>query len=155
MEASEFAELLKRNDLVGEESQLKNSPPIFWESPYPPFHFEGPMPEIGLLRKLSWPNPSIASFAAGPEQEQLPLSDPYTQFKAWAAKLRDGDDRNLGRLGLPPADDIKRLAEDPQVHAFILPKASVDRLRALLDDPQVRSVNVADVAFDLGRSELQ
>jgi hypothetical protein len=76
------------------------------------------------------------------------LADPATM-------LRDGDDRNLGRLGLPPADEIKTLAADPKVHAFILAKASMERLRALLDDPAVRSVNVGDVAFDLGHPDIE
>jgi hypothetical protein len=41
------------------------------------------------------------------------------------------------------------------VHAFILAKASMERLRALLDDPAVRSVNVGDVAFDLGHPDFE
>ena len=147
--APEFAELLRRIDVPS----LSSSPPIFLESPYPPFDTDGPMPEIGPRRKLAWPNPQIASAAAG--EGQLEASDPLTQFKAWAAMLRDGDDRNLGRLGLRPADEIKTLATDPKVHAFILTKASVEKLRALLDDPAVRSVNVADVAFDLGHSDIE
>jgi hypothetical protein len=147
--APEFAELLQPAGVPS----LSSSPPIFLESPYPPFATDRAMPEIGPPRKLAWPNPQIASSAAG--EGQLEASDPLTQFKAWAAMLRDGDDRNLGRLGLPPAAKIKTLAADPKVHAFILAKASVERLRALLDDPAVRSVNVADVAFDLGHPDIE
>jgi hypothetical protein len=127
---------------------LHNSSPVFLEPPYPPFRTEGPDPEIGFARKLAWPNPTIASHTAA--EGDLAPADPLTQFKAWATKLEDGDDRNLGRLGLPPAREIKKLAATPRIHGFILPKASTETLRALLDDQETRSVKIADVAFDLG-----
>jgi hypothetical protein len=117
---------------------------VFLEPPYPPFHIEGFDPELGPARKLAWPNPTIASNTAA--EGDLASADPLTQFKAWATKLEDGDDRNLGRLGLPPASEIKKLAVSPQIHGFILPKASTEILRALLDDQGIRSVKIADVA---------
>ena len=104
--------------------------------------------------KLAWPNPQIASSATAAE-DPLPLADPLTQFKTWANMLRDGDDENLERLNLPPADSIKRLAENPKVHGFLLERATVARLEGLLDDPGIRSVNVADVAFDLSQSQAE
>jgi hypothetical protein len=146
--AADFADLLARGHVPTSTPGLRNSPPIFLESPYPPFHIGGPDPELGPLRKLAWPNPTIASATAA--DGDLAPADPLTQFKAWAAKLDDGDNRNLGRLGLPPASRIKTLAADAKVHGFILTKASVKTLRALLDDPGTRSVKIADVAFDLG-----
>jgi hypothetical protein len=143
---SEFRQLLERTaSLTPGVPTSATYPPIFLESPY-----EAP---VGPRRRLGWPNPETASAAAG--EGQLEVSDPLTQFKAWAAMLGDGDDRNLERLGLPPADEIKKLAAEPKVHAFILAKASVETLRALLNDPAVRSVNVADVAFDLGHPDIE
>jgi hypothetical protein len=146
--AAEFADVLERTGVPGGAPALHNSPPVFLEPPYPPFHIEGPNPELGPARKLAWPNPSIASNAAA--EGEIRPADPLTQFKTWAAKLDDGDDRNLGRLGLPPAAQIKKLARDPKVHGFILASAATATLRALLDDQAVRSVKLADVAFDLG-----
>lgn len=146
--APAFADLLARTGVPSGTPGLHNSPPIFLEAPYPAFHIDGPDPELGPARKLAWPNPTIASDTAA--EGDLAPSDPLTQFKAWAAKLEDGDNRNLGRLGLPPASRIKALAADPKVHGFILPKASIETLRALLDDPGIRTVKIADVAFDLG-----
>lgn len=143
--APEFGKLLQRAGLAPGVPPSGSFPPVFLESPY--------APPVGPTRQLGWPNPEIASSPAwGGGQPEA--ADPLTQFKAWAATLRDGDDRNLDRLGLPPADEIKTLAADPKVH-FILAKASVERLRALLDDPAVRSVNVADIAFDLGHPEFE
>jgi hypothetical protein len=139
MTAPEFAELLARANVpVG--PSLHNSPPVFLESPYDP--------ELGPARKLAWPNPTIASHTAA--EGDLAPADPLTQFKTWATKLDDGDDRNLGRLGLPTESEIKELAANPRIHGFILPKASTEILQALLDDQETRSVKIADVAFDLG-----
>jgi hypothetical protein len=146
--AAEFAELLARAGVPVGTPGLHNSPPVFLESPYAPFHIEGRNPEIGFARKLAWPNPTIASHTAA--EGDLAAADPLTQFKAWAAKLEGGDDRNLGRLGLPPASEIKKLAANPRIHGFILAKASTETLLALLDDQGTRSVKIADVAFDLG-----
>jgi hypothetical protein len=148
LDAPQFADLLQRARVPFATPGLRNSPPVFLEPPYPPFHSEGPDPELRPARKLAWPNPTIASHTAA--EGELAPADPLTQFKAWAAKLDDGDNRNLGRLGLPPADEIKKLAADPKVHGFILPTASIERLSALLRDPAVRSVKAVDVAFDLG-----
>jgi hypothetical protein len=140
--ADEVTELLQRTG-----SWPGSFPPVYLESLYSP-------PREFPPSKLGWPNPSIASSEAWGDSH-LELADPLTQFKAWAAMLNDGDDRNLDRLGLPPAEEIKKLAVDPKVHGFILPKASLEELRALLDDPAVRSVNVADVAFDLGNPHIE
>ena len=138
----EFGELLERTG-----SWPGSFPPVYLESLYSqPVEFPP--------SKLGWPNPGIASSEAWGDSH-LEVADQLTQFKAWAAMLDDGDNRNLERLGLPPADEIKKLAVDPKVHAFILPKASVEELRALLDDPAVLSVNVADVAFDLGHPDIE
>src|SRR5215213_6025988 len=110
------------------------------------------MPELGPPRKLTWPEPSVASGALGGSGA---TADSLTQFQEWAAELRDSDDRNLGRLGLRPAEEIKKLSENPKVHGFILDRASVEQLNGFLYDSGVRSVNVADVAFDLGTSETE
>jgi hypothetical protein len=149
--SQQFEEVLERNGIT-DAPLSRSSPPIYLESPYPPFHIDGnrPMPEIGPARKLAWPDSSTAaSEALG---SPVPNADPLTQFQDWAAELDDGDDRNLGRLRLPTADEIKRLAENPRVYAFILDRASIQQLRSFLDDAAVRSVNVADVAFDLDAS---
>jgi hypothetical protein len=152
LESSGFEGLLKRSGLAIEGPGLLASPPIFLEPPYPRFETEGPEPEIGSRRQLAWPNPFIAASAAA--QGEIPLADPLTQFQTWAAMLENGDNRNLGRLGLPAASQIKTLAANPEVHGFILAEATVESLRVLLDDPSVRSVNVADAAFDLGRTDI-
>jgi hypothetical protein len=153
MGASEFAALLRAHDVPSGEPELHNSPPVFLQDPYPPVNDDAAVTDQGYVVKLAWPNPWIASSASGTEDRRVPLADPLTQFTAWAGMLRDGDNGNLERLNLPPADYIKGLAGNPQVHGFLLKRATVDRLQGLLDDPRIRSVNVADVAFDLSQSQ--
>jgi hypothetical protein len=153
MGAPEFAELLRAHGIPSGEPELHNSPPVFLEEPYLRFDEDAASADQWYLARLTWPNPNIASAATGTEERLLPGADPLTQFKAWASMLRDSDDGNLERLNLPPADAIKGLAENPQVHGFLLERGTVDRLEELLDDPRIRSVNVADVAFDLGQSQ--
>jgi hypothetical protein len=86
---------------------------------------------------LSWPEPSIAG------------------FQRWAAMLRPSDDPNLAELGLPSATGIQRIAGSARIHGFITRPLSIDELLELLHDPAVRSVNVADVAFDLDPTHVE
>jgi hypothetical protein len=79
---------------------------------------------------VSWPNPMVEDYAR------------------WARKLGSGDDDALRALGLPRASALRALADRPQIRAYIVERASVQQLRALLADRRVRSVNVADVGFD-------
>ncbi len=62
---------------------------------------------------------------------------------------RARDDHNLAELGLPHAATIKRIAASGRIYGFIAERRSVADLRSLLDDPAVRSVGLADEAFDL------
>lgn len=149
LDAPEFAELLRAHGVPSGEPELRDSPPVFLEAPY------GFDPAAGHLSKLTWPNPHIATSASGIEDALVPLADPLTQFESWAGLLEDGDDGNLDRLGLPPAQHIKRVAESARAHGFLFERATVEQLEGLLDDPLVRSVNVADVAFDLRQGQFE
>ncbi|GLW12978.1 hypothetical protein Misp01_81060 [Microtetraspora sp. NBRC 13810] len=69
-------------------------------------------------------------------------------FRRWVGDLRDHDAVNLDKFGL----DLKLLrksAADGLAYAYITQRARVSDLRALIDDPQVRAIRVADVAYDL------
>jgi hypothetical protein len=153
MSALEFAALLRAHDVPSGEPELHNSPPVFLEDPYPPVNDDAAVADHGYVVKLAWPNPWIAATASGTDDRGVALADPLTQFTTWARMLRERDNGNLERLDLPPAGYIKRLAENPQVHGFLLKRATIDRLQGFLDDPRIRSVNVADVAFDLSQSQ--
>ena len=81
--------------------------------------------------RVSWPNPAIAG------------------FQAWVKTLRASDDEVLDRLGLPPVGELRRIAETPRIHGFVLDQATPARLRAFEADSAVESVAVGDVAFNL------
>jgi hypothetical protein len=82
---------------------------------------------------VSWPNPDIAAYGR------------------WVRLLTPDDDEALGTLGAPSVADLRAAARDPRVHAFVIDSATVGQVRDLLADPQVRSINVADVGFDGAR----
>jgi len=122
--------------------------------PRPPVFFE-PLYDSGRLfasrdsgEPLTWPTPRTAG-GPGWGGKRLPEADSVTQFKQWARMLHDGDDGNLGRLGLPSSEQIKRVASQGRIYGFILQQTSLKTLQRLLADPNIRSVNIADVAFSL------
>jgi hypothetical protein len=80
--------------------------------------------------RVSWPSTDLASYVR------------------WADGLSSDDDETLQKLGAAPAGVLRDIATDPRIHAFVLGRATPAELRALLADPGVRSVNVADVGFD-------
>jgi hypothetical protein len=143
-----FRRLLGRHGYM----TLLDVPPIFLESPY-----LRRSSDYGPGSPLTWPGPvdtphelgdsdvsTAGSGLIGPEDVNS-----LAQFRAWARELRPSDDRNLGVVGLPSAEEIKAVAANARVHGFIAERASVTRLRRLLADREVASVNVADAAFDL------
>lgn len=82
---------------------------------------------------ISWPNSNIA------------------ELRAWAASLDLSDDRHLDAVGLAPSADIKQVADEGRIYAFVAPRIPLALLRTLLGNTAVRSVNVLDVAFDTSR----
>ena len=137
-------------------------PPIFLEPVYRP-RADDAAP--GWVLPLSWPEPHSFPMVA-PEGETTgettregivfarTLGDAddesLREFAAWAQTLEQEDERDLRMLGLPSLRTIRNVARDPRVHGFVLERAPLAEVRAYLDDPQVRSVKVVDVAFDLG-----
>lgn len=69
-------------------------------------------------------------------------------FRSWVGLLRDHDDANLRSFDL----SLKRLREAARAglaHAYVDNLSSVRNLRELLKDPRVRTIRLAEVAFDL------
>ncbi|MEV0148162.1 MULTISPECIES: hypothetical protein [unclassified Nonomuraea] len=71
-------------------------------------------------------------------------------FRRWVGMLRDYDDANLHRFDLSLAR-LRKAAKEGLVYAYMDDLASVEDLRKLLEDPRVRTIRLADVAFDLDR----
>ncbi|MFI7538482.1 hypothetical protein [Streptosporangium sp. NPDC049376] len=69
-------------------------------------------------------------------------------FRHWVGSLRDHDAVNLDKLGLG-LKLLRKSAADGLAYAYVTRHNRVGDLRALIDDPLVRAVRVADVAYDL------
>ncbi|WP_101783827.1 hypothetical protein [Nonomuraea indica] len=69
-------------------------------------------------------------------------------FRAWSRLLRDHDDANLRHFDLSLAR-LRKAANDGLAYAVVEDLASVKELRKVIEDPRVRTVRLADVAFDL------
>lgn len=69
-------------------------------------------------------------------------------FRAWSRLLRDHDDANLRHFDLSLAR-LRKAANDGLAYAVVDDLASVKELRKVIEDPRVRTVRLADVAFDL------
>ncbi|MFC5833818.1 hypothetical protein [Nonomuraea insulae] len=77
-------------------------------------------------------------------------SEPYvalTEFRRWVGLLDEKDD--FEAFGLTYGW-LTEAAEDGLVYGLVVDGWQVADLRKLLDDPEVRIVHLADVAFDLG-----
>lgn len=142
--ASAFKRLLRRDGVAPQPGPGFAFPPVVLEPLYDPLRLAGRVSDEPLV----WPDTQTVG-GLGWGGRHLPRADSVTQFKRWAAMLRQGDDRNLGRLGLPSSQQIKSVASRAKIHGFILEKASLKTLRLLLADPAVRSVKIVDVAFGL------
>jgi hypothetical protein len=93
----------------------------------------------------------------------LLLADPYagpvvswpehdlSTFSTWVAALTAADTDALAELGAPSVADLRLAAGDPRIYAVVVERTTLDELRTLLANPQVRSVNVAEIGFDPAR----
>ncbi|MFI6320461.1 hypothetical protein ACIBG8_23205 [Nonomuraea sp. NPDC050556] len=70
-------------------------------------------------------------------------------FRAWVGELQDHDEPNLRRFDLDLAR-LRKAAKDGLAYAFVTDENVAD-LRKLIEDPRVRTVRLADLAFDLER----
>ena len=77
-----------------------------------------------------------------------PAGGDLSGFVHWAGDLRAGDDGLLSTLDLPPSATLRQIARDPKVYGMVIDRATPAQLRSLLDNPAVRTVNLADIAFD-------
>ncbi|TDE27036.1 hypothetical protein E1295_43490 [Nonomuraea mesophila] len=69
-------------------------------------------------------------------------------FRAWVGLLREHDDANLRAFDLS-LDRLRRAADGGLAYAYVDQSSRVGKLREVIKDPRVRTVRLADVAFDL------
>ncbi|MDF2710110.1 MAG: hypothetical protein K0R62_5762 [Nonomuraea muscovyensis] len=78
------------------------------------------------------------------------LKNDLAGFRGWLGLLRDHDDANLRHFDLSLAR-LRKAANDGLAYAVVENLVSVKELRKVIEDPRVRTVRLADVAFDLQR----
>ncbi|MFI7616365.1 hypothetical protein ACIBP6_34590 [Nonomuraea terrae] len=71
-------------------------------------------------------------------------------LREWTGLLREHDDANLRRFDLS-LDRLRTAARDGLAYAYVADLVAIEKLRRILEDPRVRTVRLADVAFDLDR----
>jgi len=139
---------------AGTSAFLQTLPPTISASAI--VEFETPLDQAGLDNV---PLTDAASRSAGDDRTLL-LTDPYggqvvswpdhdlPAFTTWVATLTPDDNEELDELAAPSLAVLRSAATTPRIHAVVVQQASIGELRTLLRNPQVRSVNIAEVAFD-------
>jgi hypothetical protein len=93
-------------------------------------------------------SPSHAPLRSGLCADLIPHD--LDNFRAWVSSLRDHDEINLRKFGL----DLSRLraaATAGKTYGYADRLLTVDQARKLIENPQVKTIRVADVAYDLDR----
>ncbi|MFF4616465.1 hypothetical protein [Nonomuraea jabiensis] len=72
------------------------------------------------------------------------------EFRKWVGQLDEGDDLSAFMLDYRWLD---RAAGEGLVHGLVVDRWKLADVRKLLDDPEVRTVRLADVAFDIDGDE--
>ncbi|MFI6596243.1 hypothetical protein ACIBHX_08345 [Nonomuraea sp. NPDC050536] len=72
-------------------------------------------------------------------------------FRAWVNVLQDSDQANLSSFGLS-LDRLRKAASDGLAYAYVDNLTSIAKLRKIIEDPRVKTVRLADAAFDLDHS---
>ncbi|TDD20707.1 hypothetical protein [Nonomuraea diastatica] len=94
-------------------------------------------------------NPGSAGKKGGDMTEES-CGGGLRDFRSWAGLLREHDDANLRAFDLS-LDRLRRAADGGLAHAYVDQLSSIEKLRGILKDPHVRTVRLADVAFDLDK----
>lgn len=69
-------------------------------------------------------------------------------LRAWVKILQESDQANLGSFGLSLAR-LRKAAADGLAYAYVDDYTSIAELRKIIEDPRVRTIRLADAAFDL------
>ncbi|GAA3260025.1 hypothetical protein [Nonomuraea helvata] len=129
---SEFSAFVQRHTAVPPEAAIYDGriggTPVSWR-------LDTPLPDA--------PQGDVPQLAPG----ELPRNG-LAGFRRWVGDLRDHDAANLDKFGLG-LKLLRKSAADGMAYAYVTQHARVRDLRALIDDPQVRAIRVADVAYDL------
>ncbi|GAA3682050.1 hypothetical protein GCM10022224_052980 [Nonomuraea antimicrobica] len=78
------------------------------------------------------------------------LPDDLAAFRSWVRILQQHDEPNLRRFDLTLAR-LRKASADGLAYGYVDQLVTVEKLRTIIEDPRVRAVRLADVAFELDR----
>ncbi|GAA3469844.1 hypothetical protein [Nonomuraea roseola] len=113
--------------------------PSFYDDSSDPASFNAVVWNRGMTQERSRP---ALSYQCETEPEVA-----LAEFRRWVGLLDEGDDFSEFELDY---GWLAGAAEEGVVHGLVVDRWKLADLRELLDDPEVRTVHLADVAFDLG-----
>ncbi|MEU4411371.1 hypothetical protein AB0F88_43300 [Streptosporangium sp. NPDC023963] len=138
MAVERFVAFNRRHELCGGEDVSYIYAPYLYDDSSDMF----PMNAVVWNRDMTKKRWEDLTYRCGTEPEAA-----LAEFRRWVGLLYEGDD--LEEFGLSRGR-LAGTAEEGVVYGLVVDGWKLADLRKLLDDPEVRTVNLADVAFDLG-----
>ncbi|MEU7689003.1 hypothetical protein OHB01_04745 [Microbispora hainanensis] len=99
---------------------------------------------------ITWGGTTTWDRAPMPGEDDEPLKSDLANFRRWVGILKDYDDDNLRDFDLSLAR-LRKAVNDGLAYAYVDSLVTIGELRKIIEDPLVRTVRVADVAYDLER----
>ncbi|MEV4296971.1 hypothetical protein [Microbispora rosea] len=99
---------------------------------------------------ITWGGTTMWDRALMRGADDEPITSDLANFRRWVGILKDYDDDNLHDFDLSLAR-LRKAADDGLVYAYVDSLVTIGELRKVIEDPLVRTVRVADLAYDLER----
>ncbi|MEN3537003.1 hypothetical protein AAH991_17960 [Microbispora sp. ZYX-F-249] len=99
---------------------------------------------------ITWGGMTMWDRAPMTGADDEPIKSDFGNFRRWVGILEDHDDDNLHDFDLSLAR-LRKAANDGLAYAYVDSMSTIAQLRKIIEDPQVRTVRLADVTYDLER----
>jgi hypothetical protein len=112
-------------------------------------------PDVSLILAWAPVGASESRWPVGPISWQMNSSDDSLPvsvdgFRIWVSTLSSADDESLSIVGVPPVATLQQVASEGTVVGLVVGGTPVRQFQKMLHDPDVESVGLGDVAYNLG-----